>query len=228
MPVVRDWKLNVGIDQVLRGQGADPAVVKERNPRLAALAARALNEGLPLIDPLIAYRELTVESLNHQRLQFSEGGSLSGKSVARLLGPAKRVVVVLATIGGLLENYSAGALKADPPYGLALNGLGSAAIDALAVAACAYFGEQAAKDKMATTIPLSPGMDGWDMQLGQRQIFALIDPGEAGITLTESGMMWPQKSLTMVIGAGPEVENEGRVCDYCSMRYNCRYQEHYA
>ena len=48
------------------------------------------------------------------------------------------------------------------------------------------------------------------------------------VTLTDSAMMMPRKSLTMVVGAGPEMITGGKTCDFCSLREVCRYQDHYA
>jgi hypothetical protein len=39
--------------------------------------------------------------------------------------------------------------------------------------------------------------------------------------------MIPQKSLTMVMGIGVEMNSSARTCDYCAMRETCRYQDHY-
>lgn len=228
MPLLNDVDLNnIDIDQILRSQAADPAEIRERSPRLVEIAQRALDEGLPLIEPHVAYRELRVKSLNHERLLLSGGGTLTGKLIAKQLGPAREVVVMVCTIGELLEKYASAVLPVDPSFGLALDALGSAAIENLVVAACAYFGTQAKSRDMQATIPLNPGMQGWPVDRGQQQIFALIDPAEAGVRLTSSGMMIPQKSLSLVIGFGEDVGEGGRICDYCSIRNNCRYQETY-
>ncbi len=228
MPVLKEWKLNINVDEVLRAQGADPAVMRSRHPALAAVAERALAEGLPLIEPTLAYRRLRVKSVQHGRLLMVGGGVLSGKLILQNLAPAEEVVVMLGTIGGLLEQYAAAMLAADPVYGLALDSLGSVAIENLVVAACSYFGAGAAERNLHTTIPLNPGLEGWPVDKGQAQIFALLDPAEAGIQLTSAGMMIPQKSLSVVIGVGENVGQGGRVCDYCGMRNTCRYQDEYA
>lgn len=45
--IVRSYdKLDVDVDMVLRGQGADPAVIRQRRPCLVALARQALVEGM--------------------------------------------------------------------------------------------------------------------------------------------------------------------------------------
>jgi hypothetical protein len=80
---------------------------------------------------------------------------------------------------------------------------------------------------MEATIPLSPGMIGWPVSVGQSQIFSLMDARDVGVTLSSSTMMIPRKSLSMVLGFGAEINQRGRTCDYCHMRETCRYQDHY-
>jgi hypothetical protein len=113
-------------------------------------------------------------------------------------------------------------------YSLALDGVGSAAVEALANAACRYFEEQAAGEGWQTSIPLSPGMIDWPLVEGQPQIFHLLENEPLEVELTNSYIMLPRKSLTMVLGAGPEMTAAGRTCDFCSLREVCRYQDHYA
>lgn len=228
MPVLTDLDLQISVEQVLKNEGVDPEVARGKNPQLVSIAERALQTGLPLIEPVVAYRRLKVKSLKHERVTLEGGGVLSGKLVALHLGPAQYTVVMICTIGRALESYASAVLPNDPAFGFALDALGNVAVEAPTVSACRNFSEQGAAEGMQTTLPISPGMDGWSMARGQAQIFALVKPQEAGIELTASGMMVPQKSLAYVVGLGEEVENNGRICDYCSMRWSCRYQDQYA
>jgi len=109
-------------------------------------------------------------------------------------------------------------------YGLALDGVGSAAVEALATAACRHFAAEAAAEGMRTTVPLNPGMVGWPVPEGQAQIFAILDGSEIGVTLTADHLMMPIKSLSMVIGVGLQVDTQGRPCDFCTMAEVCRYR----
>jgi len=75
-------------------------------------------------------------------------------------------------------------------------------------------------------------MEGWPADLGQEQIFTLLNhagglAGQAGVSLSSSGMMTPQKSISAVLGLGPEVDGSGRVCDYCSIQNTCRHKDTY-
>jgi hypothetical protein len=227
MPLLRDWDLSLDVDQVLRAQGADPAVIRARRPALVDAAEQALQEGLAYLAPVAAYRELAVESLRHERL-FLTGGVLTGPLVAQHLRSAQQVVVLACTIGDALERVISEAMSEDPVRGLALDGLGSAAAEGLAAAAAAHFEDQARAQGLHTTIPLSPGMVGWPVEEGQAEIFSLVDGGEAGISLTSGGMMVPRKSISLVLGVGKDVAAAGKACDFCNLRETCRYQDHYA
>jgi hypothetical protein len=225
MPVLTDWDLRLNVDQILRGQGADPQVIRRRSPRLVDLAARALREGGPLISPALVYRQAAVEAMVHERLKL-QGGELAGALLAQHLAPAEAVIIILCTIGPALETSASQVIQRDPLYGMALDGLGSAAVEALANAACARFEARAAGDGLQASIPLSPGMAGWPVEQGQAQIFDLLPAELIGVSLTPAWMMLPHKSLSMVIGLGPEMAG-GTVCEYCAMRATCRYQDHY-
>ncbi len=227
MTVLDKWDLRLDVDVVLRSQGADPAAIRKRSPRLVESAGRALEEGNLLLQPRVVARRLLIEDLQHERLKLEGNGRLSGGLLAEHMGGAQEVVLVLCTVGEALERRAAEISMEDPVYGLALDGVGSAGVEALANAACALFEEEATKEDYQVTIPLSPGMVGWPVEQGQPQIFDLLDAGEIGVRLTESMMMLPRKSLTFVLGIGKELAAGGRTCDYCSLKETCRYRDHY-
>jgi hypothetical protein len=71
-------------------------------------------------------------------------------------------------------------------------------------------------------------MLGWTVEVGQREIFDLLDSATIDVSLMESMLMIPRKSLTHILGIGAEMLELGTSCDYCSLRETCRYQDHYA
>lgn len=226
MPILRDFELVLDADDVLRAQGGDPADIRARRPAFVELAERALVEAMPLLQPAVAYQHWTVEGLTHERLSLAGGGMLSGPLVSQHLAPASEVVTVVCTAGSQLEDHAAQVLGTDAVYGLAIEGVGSAAAEALAAAACHHIEVEAEAVGLKATIPISPGMVGWPVHEGQHQIFDLLTTAEIGVRLMPSGMMIPRKSLSLVIGLGVEVSSEGIPCDYCSMRDRCRYKAH--
>jgi hypothetical protein len=227
MPVLEDWTLSIDVDAVLRGQGADPGLIRDRNPLLVEAAQRAIQEAQPLLAPRVLYQRFPVEELRHEQLHLHGGHRLQGQLLAQHLGGASEVILLLCTIGAALENYASEISKEDMPYGLSLDGFGSAAVETLANAACAYFDEGVQTAGLQTSIPLSPGMLGWSVEQGQPQIFSILNPAEIGVHLTSSLVMIPRKSLAFILGIGDQMLESASACEFCSLKETCRYQDHY-
>lgn len=222
--VLRGWPLEIDVAMVLRGQGADAAKIRARNPRAVAVAEQALREGKAWIDPRVVYRRVAVRAVRHERVLLEATSDLTGPLVAHHLASAQHIFVVVATIGEGLDARISNTVKDDLPLGLALEGFGNAAMEALAVFTCRHLGDLAGREGMRATIPLSPGMTGWKVDVGQRQIFHLLDASSLGVQLDPSCLMTPRKSLSMVLGFGRELRQEGRICDFCSLQKTCRYK----
>jgi len=228
MPVLRDWDLALDADRVLWGQGADPAIIRARRPKLVELAEAVIEEGRPLLAPAVLYRRIPVAELRHERLLLNGGGALIGPLIASHLAAAREVIVAVCTVGDILTNDIATIYASDPLRALALHGLAAAAAETLAEAACRHFEGMAAAEGLIASIPLNPGMIGWPLAEGQAQIFALIDATEIGVSLGPGCIMQPLKSLSMVVGLGRNLDRSGESCDFCSMRDTCRHQDHHA
>ncbi len=228
MPVLTDWVLPLDVDLVLRGQGANPAALRRRSPGIVEVAERALRDAGPLLAPRVAYERIPVRGLRHELLLLREGRGLQGPLIAQHLRGAAAVVAAICTVGEWIDEAVASAFESDPLFALALDGLGSGAVEALATAAAARFESEAAAEGLEATIPLSPGMVGWPVEQGQPQLLALLDAAEAGVRLSSAWMMLPRKSISFVLGIGQDVRALGRTCDYCSLKETCRYQDHYA
>jgi hypothetical protein len=69
----------------------------------------------------------------------------------------------------------------------------------------------------------SPGYCGWSV-VEQQILFSLLPDVFCGITLTESSLMVPMKSVSGIIGIGPNAKREGYLCGRCE-RNNCLYRE---
>jgi hypothetical protein len=228
MEIYRDWDLQLTVDQVLRAQGADPATVRARRPRLVEIAAWALAEGVPLLAPVVAQATYRVRELRHETLRLAGGARLQGRLIGQHLGAAEAVTGIVATIGPGLEELVGQVLAEDPSLGFALDGVASAAVETLANLAVARIAAAAQQRDWEVSLALSPGMIGWPVAEGQAQLFALVDAAAVGVTRSDGGMMHPLKSVSQVVGLGERVGVLGRTCDYCAARDHCRYQDHYS
>jgi hypothetical protein len=228
MPKLPNLTIDIDVDAVLRGQGADPAAIRSRRPALVKMAEQAIAEAMPLLEPSVVYKEFAVEGVRHERLLLSGGAELGGKLIVQHLAQAEKLYALVCTIGASVEQFGAEMWSESPVYSLAIDGVGSAAVEALANAACANLEQQVAEKRWNSSVPLSPGMIDWSVDEGQPQIFKLLAGEPLEVELTPSYILSPRKSLTMVVGVGPHLEVAGRTCDFCSLRDVCRYQDHYA
>jgi hypothetical protein len=223
MELLQDFDFTLSADDVLRGEGADPEIVHAKKPALLNAASAALDEGFTKLRPTALIHTARVVEHRHERILLKGGNELVSPLVARHLAGAEQVVLVVCTIGTELETEIEHLFTTDPVLALALDGLGNAAVENIAQQICERIGEQAQVKGLTTSAPLSPGEPEWPVEVGQPQIFALLDPSQAGITLTSGGMMVPKKSISFVVGIGPEIVQTD-LCELCSLRERCRYR----
>jgi hypothetical protein len=234
MPILNKWEFLLTPDDVLRSQGADPEAIKLRRPSLVKITENAIAMGTSLLQPQVLYEKYPVKGLVHERLELYGNKSnakkphLSGQLIAQHLSRSQAVIIMVCTIGSLLDELVSSLFKVDPSLAVAMDGVGSAAVESLAIQACNYFEDQVKSEGLNTTMPLNPGMVGWPVEQGQPEIFTLLDSEDIQVTLNESCMMSPNKSLSMVLGVGEDVSPVGTSCDYCSLKGVCKYQNHYA
>jgi hypothetical protein len=67
----------------------------------------------------------------------------------------------------------------------------------------------------------SPGYCNWDVA-EQQKLFSLFPENFCGVRLSRSSLMNPIKSVSGIIGIGPELRQKGYTCDWCNDQ-NCIY-----
>lgn len=226
MPRKRPLNVEINLDQVLRAQGGDPEILKARKPQLVDTARRAVQLAIPLLDPQFVFEEYLVTGVSHSRVLLNGPSDLVGEGVAGVLAQSQDITAVVATIGGGIERISSEYYEKDPVLSLALDACGTVAVEQLVVEICRKMEEDHLMGGRYTSIPYSPGLDGWDVASGQKQIFALVDAVSIGVRLTDEFMMLPQKTSSFVIGLSRKPFEKSSTCDYCQMRSTCRYREH--
>ena len=217
-----DFNFLLSVDDILHGQGADPQIVHKRKPLLVKAAEKAHAEGVNLLHPVALTQEIGVKAHHHEHILLEGGMSLTGPLVAGKLLGAQQVVAAVCTIGPELEESVGRLLQENPLYAMALDGLGNAAVENLAQQVCAAIEAEIHSEGCQVSTPLSPGSPDWPVEIGQPQIFGLVDPAHAGIHLTSAGMMFPKKSISFVVGIGPEM-SQTDPCELCSLKETCRF-----
>jgi len=224
--IYTDILLDFTADMVLRGQGADPAVVRTRRPVLVDLAQKAIDVGAGLVSPAVIHDTFSVSKDKQTGIFLNGMYALAGELISEQLAGAGRIALAIVTIGSALEEkiYQAGH-DGDMALSLALDGLANAAVDMLSFWYCQKIEQQAEAAGQSSTIAFSSGMLGWSVEQGQPQVFAALQPDPQLVRLLPSGMMLPRKSASMAIGLGGQIQGGGKPCKFCSMNSMCSYHQ---
>ncbi len=221
----RTWQLNLDPDAVIRGQGMDPVAVRARSQRIVTAAERAIELASPLLEPVVMTRTRSITGRESARLLLDDGGELlCSPELVELLAPATSLIVVAATVGQPIDTRAIELFADDPMLALAVHGVGSAAVEDLAMQACCLL--QRESDGPSLTLPCWPGFCAWPIREAQAQIFTALSPkGEAGgvIELNAARLLRPAKSLSFLIGLAAEPSAGEEVCTRCGLAPVCGY-----
>ncbi len=153
-------------------------------------------EALPLLVPQVVYGRWSLTPLSEKELIL---GPLNVTSAAlgKNLAGCTEAVLFAATLGPSLDRYVARTMPLSPAKALFADALGTERIEAL----CDALEETLVQENGLCLRPrFSPGYGDLPISL-QRDLFILLDcPRKIGLTLNESMLMTPQKSVTAIIG----------------------------
>ncbi len=216
-----DVQLSLDVAHVLEGQGIPPS---HASPPLVATAEAVLNEAQTLFAPVALYTILPVRNFEHRQIVLGGGATFSGPLVVRALAGAAEVAAAVCSIGPALdERVSALFATGDPIRALALDGAGTAAVRQLAAMVGIRICDAATARGWSVGMRASPGQEGWPIQQ-QRVLFGLVPGEKIGVQLTSSCLMLPRKSVSFVIGLGPDLGADAVPCDFCSKRERCQWR----
>jgi hypothetical protein len=209
------------VADVLDGQGVPPARASER---LVAVAQEVLGQAQELIAPAALFATLPIRTLEHQEIILDNGATFSGPLVARALAGATQVAIAVCTIGPALEERMSDLFTAgDPVQAVALEGAGVAAVRQVSAQVGVRLCDVATARGLSVGMRASPGQEGWSIQQ-QRVLFGLLPAQRIGVQLTSTCLMLPRKSVSFVIGLGPDMRADSVPCDFCSKRERCQWR----
>jgi hypothetical protein len=226
MPVIRNIPLSMKTNEVLRRQGLRTGAKVRPEIKDLVLELLARVKKAHLLEPAVAYEIYTITQMNQRQLSLDDKLVIRESSLPSLLPQAKDLAVAVCTVGPKLEkqvrDYTS---RGEPLRGMLLDGIGSAAVDSLMEEVCKFIEAEASSRGYESSSPIGPGMPGLPIT-EQWQLLKLAPTQEIGVSLTSAGMMVPRKSVSMIIGIGPQMATWTRaeVCARCSLRETCHHK----
>ena len=215
------YELQLTAEMVLRAMAAHPRTIRARQSLFMEQVQQILMEYRERIQPRAAIRAIQVREESQGQLLLGNGFTLDNAELCRRLENSESIVAVVATIG---DRISRCTYRRTPMHSLILDALGTAAITALVNSIIRDLETEARKHGLNVTDPLYPGMNGWELSQAQTEIFSLVDTRGVGVSLTESFMMTPQKSVSFLVGIGSPVHASQIGCDDCQAVALCRHK----
>lgn len=124
------------------------------------------------------------------------------KNLAKCLQGTKEVILFAATIGLEIDRKIARYQKLSPTKALLMQAYGAERIECLCDVFCKEMQDELAKEGMRCTPRYSPGYGDLPLET-QIDFFRLLDCNrQIGISLNESLLMTPSKSVTAIFGVG--------------------------
>lgn len=202
-------------------------ILKSERNRKAYEAAKA--DLLDAVTPKAAWNCFKIKDVNNGKVVLEDNTEIGSEYVQETIRGAHYLLVVVITIGDEVECRAKKYMKNGKMFhGILLDSFGSWATDSVRKQFASWIRKKMhSENGFRTSIALSPGETKWPLQ-GQSAIFDLLseETAKIGVRLRESLMMLPIKSLSFVIGTGPDKlgKEKGMNCQFCELRQTCRYQ----
>jgi hypothetical protein len=143
--------------------------------------------------------------------------------IFRQIKDAEKVALFICTAGPEVGLRSRRSMKeGDLLRGYVYDVIGSEVVENAADRMQEELRLSVAGEGLKITNRFSPGYCGWDVA-EQHKLFGFFPDNYCGITLTESALMNPVKSVSGLIGIGREVLNAPYQCHLCDDKY-CIYR----
>lgn len=182
-----------------------------------AVVDELLPQALSVADPSFAYRVVDAAVVNRldillDGVEFRVGGIINS-----YLEGMTRACVFVATAGLEYDSWLKSVkAQGDILYEYVADSIGSviaeSCVDRLAE-------EIRSKYKGGCSLPYSPGYCAWNVS-DQKKLFSILPQDRCGVTLTESCLMHPVKSVSGFFAMGEHLVHQPYRCELCTNK-NC-------
>ncbi len=194
--------------EVLRYAG-----VKEPTKEVLNLLDECIKEAESFIKPKLCYGEFDVNLTEFVEFPFAK---VKSENLLKNLEGCKKVIIFAATLGAQYDRLLLRYSKVSPAKAVLMEALGTERIESVCDEFCC-------KVNPFTKPRFSPGYGDLPLEF-QKEIFRVLDCSKKiGLTLNESLLMSPSKSVTAIVGITDKKCDEKTGCEACK-KTNCVYR----
>lgn len=204
-----------------RGEIARYARANASDERIAALIEECIKEAEDLIEYRVCY---TVDAIERCGAELSFCGINTHSAViSKAVKGCESVLLFAATIGARFDRLIATYSRLEPSKALILQAIGAERIESLCDAFCRWMNAELNPSGKGLRPRVSPGYGDISLEM-QKDFFRVLDcERKIGLTLNESLMMSPSKSVTALAGIGSRGIQNPDKCSLCE-KTDCDYR----
>lgn len=160
-----------------------------------------IDECIQEAEPTLCYRVCyTILPVNKDRSIMIGNTAVTSQTIKKAIKDADEVVLFAATVGTPFDRLIGRYAQLSPAKAVILQAIGAERVESLCDAFCEQMSTELSTDGKRLTPRVSPGYGDIALLL-QKEIFAVLDcPRKIGLTLDESLLMSPSKSVTAIAG----------------------------
>jgi len=216
-------ELDISIDIIEKFMGYEPGKAPEPIPQLIEEVLGVAHDYCNIKGGYVIHREVDIRK--EEKVIAIDGIDFEVKKiVTNQLRKMEDVALFACTAGAGIGDYSKELMhEGDFVKGYIADVVGSEIVESAMDKIQDDLEQKMNAEGLFITDRYSPGYCGWSVA-EQHKLFSFFPKGFCGINLTETSLMQPIKSVSGIIGIGPDVRRKGYVCQHCDM-VNCIYRE---
>lgn len=166
------------------------------------------------------------KDLNLNTIEFKNTNLiLKSKDISELLRDCEKCVLMCATLGFNIEKNIRRYSYKNLTKGIIIDACATTSIEEICDLIQESILEEVSKDKKSLTMRYSPGYGDLDISANKDILNVLDAQRRIGVTVTNTGIMIPRKSVVALIGiTNKKTEKIKRTCENCSNRFDCEYR----
>lgn len=176
-------------------------------------------EAISLCQPKLGFKIVTGEIVGKKSIQLIDDKLIHPEAIiTHSLKGSECFAIIVASVGKEMDDWISTKRQGDDiMHAFVADALGSTIVESIVAWGVNYLERKVADWQMQVSNPYSPGYCGWDIA-EQRILFSLLPTAFCGVTLTESCLMLPIKSVSAVVGIGSTMKKRPYKCALCTKK----------
>lgn len=183
---------------------------------VSTLISQLKAEAIAICRPKFGFRIINGEIIDKTTILLEHSRSFHpGRIITYSLKDSELFAIIIASIGKEMDQWITAKREGlDIMEAFIADALGSTIVEAIVVCGMEYLKKEMSKNNLGISNSYSPGYCGWDVA-EQQMLFSLLPANFCGVTLTESSLMLPIKSVSALVGLGTNIVKKPYGCAIC-------------